>query len=318
MQKQSFQHLPLTYRPYDFPTALPILAFLGDNWKNTITTPEFLHFHNGLEIGCCLSGSGEIYCDGIGTFSYHAKDYSIIFPQLPHATVSEDSGSAWEYLYIEPGRLLQKHGASYQELWQIFYILQKLPLVINRESFPLLYFYISQLFQEFREKKPLYHRVVHGLGVALCAELNRLTLSGTLSGSIQTDSENSYLYVRTALAYIYEHYTEEISIRELAAHCCISESHFRRVFKTIVGISPLDYIQHYRIQQACHLIYLNQEPINLIALRVGYRSLSSFNRQFQQYMHSSPTQYRREHLHAPAQNEIRSYEDNRTKHIFQI
>ena len=158
------------------------------------------------------------------------------------------------------------------------------------------------------------------------AEMNRLTLtgdtqansSGNCPGSSPENPDCAHFYIRSALTYIYEHYTEPISIQELSAHCRISESHFRRLFKKVVGISPLEYIQHYRIQQACHLIYLNQEPINIIAQQTGYRSLSSFNRQFQQYMHSSPTHYRREHLLMPVQNEVLSYEDNATKHIFQI
>lgn len=148
--------------------------------------------------------------------------------------------------------------------------------------------------------------------------MNRLTLMADQEDGSSENLTSAHFYIRTALTYIYEHYSEAISIQELSARCCISESHFRRLFRQVVGISPLEYIQHYRIRQACHLIYLNHEPINMIARRTGYRSLSSFNRQFQQYMHSSPTSYRREHLLDPVQNEVLSYEDSATKHIFQI
>ena len=46
MQKQSFDKIPYMYRPYDFTSQFPILAFIGDNWKTDISTPKFLHFHN--------------------------------------------------------------------------------------------------------------------------------------------------------------------------------------------------------------------------------------------------------------------------------
>ncbi len=322
MQKRSFGHLPLTYRPHDFPASFPVLAFLGDYWINGVSAPEFLHFHNGIEIGCCLGGSGQIYYGEADSLSYQSGDFSIIFPQVPHITVNGSDPGVWEYLYVEPKLFFQEEGHGYDALWQYFYIPQKFPVIIRQEQFPVLHMYISGIFREFHQKKALYQRVVHGLLVALCAEMNRLTLTGDTMGNCPgnspEDPDCAHFYIRSALTYIYEHYAEPISIQDLSAHCRISESHFRRLFKRVVGISPLEYIQHYRIQQACHLIYLNQEPINIIAQQTGYRSLSSFNRQFQQYMHSSPTHYRREHLLAPVRNEVLSYEDSATKHIFQI
>lgn len=334
MQKRSFGHLPLTYRPYDFPASFPVLAFLGDYWVNGISKPKFLHFHNGIEIGCCHGGSGQVYYGEADSLCYQQGDYSIIFPHVPHIVANGSEPSAWEYLYVEPRLFFQEEGHGDDALWQYFYIPQKLPVIIRREQLPVLHLYLSEIFQEFHQKKALYQRAVHGLLVALCAEMNRLAMtgdglegllsdlpkgfSGGCPGDSSGESDCAHFYIRSALTYIYEHYAEPISIQDLSAHCRISESHFRRVFKRVVGVSPLEYIQHYRIQQACHLIYLDQEPINIIAQRTGYRSLSSFNRQFQQYMHSSPTSYRRDHLLMPVRNEVLSYEDNATKHIFQI
>lgn len=136
--------------------------------------------------------------------------------------------------------------------------------------------------------------------------------------SVMSESGDSYSYIRSALSYLYAHYNEPFSVSGLAEHCCISESHLRRLFKNMVGISPLEYLQHYRIQQACHLIHLNQMPVSVIAQQVGYSSLSSFNRQFQQYMHMSPSEWKKEHLADATPHEVRSYDDHRTRHIFQI
>lgn len=317
MQKQSFQPLPILYRPYDFPSSFPVLAFIGNYWKNTCSVPEFLHFHNGLEIGCCLDGSGRIYCGENESFHCQAGDYCIIFPQVPHITLNCSGINSWEYLYVEPKLFLSREGDSCSLLWQIFYIPQKVPVVVSPSQYPLLHLYISRIFREFHEKKALYQRAVHGLLIALIAEMNHITISGD-SSDCSREGCAAYKYICTALSYIYEHYTEAVSISDLSAHCCVSESHFRRLFKQIIGVSPLEYIQHYRIQQACHQIYLGRDPLNLIARQVGYRSLSSFNRQFQQYLHISPTQYRREHLLLPPHNEVLSYEDITTRHIFQI
>ena len=84
MQKQSFQRFPIRYRPYDFPSRFPVLAFLGDNWTISVNSPEYLHFHNGLEIGHCISGNGQLFLAGQAPVPYEAEAFSILFPQVPH------------------------------------------------------------------------------------------------------------------------------------------------------------------------------------------------------------------------------------------
>lgn len=319
MQKQSFEQIPYMYRPYDFPSQFPVLAFLGNYWKVDTSQPQFFHFHNALEIGCCLSGKGSLFYKNAEEFSYEAGDYSIIFPHTPHITTAGQEPASWEYLYIDPKQLLDTNSPYTSQLWQVFYMLQRVPPIINiirRGEFSLLHYYLSRIFQEFHEKKPLYQNAVLGLLISFFAELNRITVNIEFADG--SEKEGTYSYIRNALSYIYENYNKPISIKELSLYCCISESHFRRLFHSVVGISPLEYIQHYRIQQACHWLYLNQEPINVIAHKVGYNSLSSFNRQFQQYMHISPTVWQKEHLSIPYKHEVLSYEESDTRHIFKI
>ena len=53
--------------------------------------------------------------------------------------------------------------------------------------------------------------------------------------------------IAPAVAYIAENYMEEISVEKLSYLCHVSTSHFRRLFKQVLGWSPLDYIQIVRI-----------------------------------------------------------------------
>lgn len=315
MQKQSFENIPYFYRPYDFSSDFPVYVFLGDYWKIHINIPEYLHFHNALEIGYCLEGSCTLHLESGCTFC-GSGDFTITFPQLPHMLTARTETASWEYLYLDAETFFKSKGPCMENLWQIFYMMQHVPAIITKNEFPLLYNCLSQIFQEFHEKKPLYKDAVSGLLSFLAGELNRITIHSGYS-SIE-EPEGAISYIRQALSYIYEHYRENITIQTLSSFCCISESHFRRIFKTVVGISPLEHLQHYRIQQACHLLYLNQKPIHLIAQEVGYRSLSSFNRQFQQYLHCSPSRWQKEHTSVPYIHEVHSYEESGTRHIFQI
>lgn len=317
MQKQSFKTIPYTYRPYDFSSEFPVYAFLGEYWRIETCQPEFFHFHNAVEIGLCLEGKGILYHGNDSAADwYTAGDFSIIFPQVPHIAVASEGSALWEYLFVDVKSLFKDKPRNINQLWQIFYMLQRIPFIITKDNPSRMNYYLTRIFGEFHEKKPYYQDAVLGLLLSFFSELNRITMD--MESTDATESQGAFSYVHKALSYIYEHYNEPISIQDLSSYCCISESHFRRIFKAVVGISPLEYIQHYRIQQACHYLYSNQEPVNLIAQKVGFTSLSSFNRQFQQYIHLSPTAWKKANMDTPHSHEVHSYTDSDTRHIFQI
>ena len=79
---------------------------------------------------------------------------------------------------------------------------------------------------------------------------------------------------------------------KLAGLCHLSQTHFRRLFLSIMGTTPLQYVIQIRIRQACILLNTTSEPITSIAQAVGIASISSFNRNFQQVMGVTPQQYR--------------------------
>lgn len=152
MQKQSFQRFPIRYRPYDFPARFPVLAFLGENWTISVDSPEYLHFHNGLEIGHCIRGNGQVFMTGRSPSVYETGTFSILFPQVPHMAVCGTQESQWEYIYIDPIRFLESAADCGSDIWQIFYMLQEIPVIIQEDTFPLLFYFLSRIFQEFHEK----------------------------------------------------------------------------------------------------------------------------------------------------------------------
>jgi transcriptional regulator GlxA family with amidase domain len=58
-------------------------------------------------------------------------------------------------------------------------------------------------------------------------------------------------------------------------------------------MSPLDYVQHLRLEEAKQMLESRDDSIEAIAFEVGYRDASFFNRLFRRKVMMSPTQYRR-------------------------
>ncbi len=98
--------------------------------------------------------------------------------------------------------------------------------------------------------------------------------------------------VANAIAYMEAHFSERISLTEIARHACISERHLFRLFKESNGISPYDYLLSIRMNHACELLTQGRLPIMDIAIRCGYEDSNHFSRQFQRHMGLSPSLYK--------------------------
>jgi PAS domain S-box-containing protein len=94
------------------------------------------------------------------------------------------------------------------------------------------------------------------------------------------------------LEYIQTHYAEPIEIDDLASMSCLSESHFRRVFREVFGTSPQQFILRYRLQVASRVLVQSHTPISQVAEDCGFCDQSYFTRQFRKTLGLSPKMYR--------------------------
>lgn len=150
--------------------------------------------------------------------------------------------------------------------------------IFSSADHPALANYVKMILQEMQTRSLNYEISVRGLFVALITEVMRLSTE-------QNDSAAANrMVIAPALTYIDEFYMENFSIRDLADACSMSESHFRRVFRELVGMGPLDYLNRTRIAKACSLLRMTDDSILTISEKVGFGSMSSFNRHFYEVM----------------------------------
>ena len=99
--------------------------------------------------------------------------------------------------------------------------------------------------------------------------------------------------ITPAIDYISECCDRPIKVEELAAMCHISETHLRRVFRDCMQMSPVEYINWVRIRTACGELKRTNDTVGDIAVRCGFSTLSTFNRNFHRIMGISPQQWRK-------------------------
>jgi len=102
-------------------------------------------------------------------------------------------------------------------------------------------------------------------------------------------------WVSVMTEYIDAHYTEPLTLHQLAEICHGSPYHLHRTFKKIMNITPVDYIQQRRITQACTELIQSHQSITAIGLNIGIPNTSYFVTLFKKKTGITPAQYRKQH-----------------------
>ena len=97
---------------------------------------------------------------------------------------------------------------------------------------------------------------------------------------------------REAYEYIYEHYTEACSLKEIAETLHVSPNYLHTVFKHETGKTPLAHVQYLRIEKAKKLILAGELSMLEIAMETGFSSQSHFNKVFKALTAQTPAQWR--------------------------
>jgi len=100
-------------------------------------------------------------------------------------------------------------------------------------------------------------------------------------------------FVLSAMAYMHAHCAEPISLGDVARSVGLTERHLDRCFRQEMGLTPITYLNRYRIKQAKLLLATGSKTVTEIAFDVGFSDSSYFARVFRREVGLSPSAYRR-------------------------
>ncbi len=289
----------MEYRFYEIPAGSPVLALLGEKWiQNYGRDIDYLHFHNHMEIGFCYNGRGTLTLKD-DEVPFEGQMFSVIPRNFPHTTDSyERTVSKWEYLFVDADGFLRELYAGNSILADdLIRRVNRKAHFFRVEEQPKMAEKVRQIIEVMRGGREFYQEEVKGLLQAFLMELARLNRE-TVEGEdlMQEDAPNSMLISR-ALDYISDHYDKSIRVEQLAEVCHISETHFRRVFCQCMNMTPVEYLNRVRVKMACDQLRKTNDQVGVIASRVGFSTLSTFNRNFKQIMGKTPQEWRRNPEH---------------------
>ena len=94
--------------------------------------------------------------------------------------------------------------------------------------------------------------------------------------------------------FVAENYNGNCSLYELASEIDYNYSYLSQHFTKFTGISYTEYVNRFRINEACYLLTNTNCTVLDIAHECGFDCLRSFNRSFKSIIGSSPSEYRQQ------------------------
>ena len=93
-------------------------------------------------------------------------------------------------------------------------------------------------------------------------------------------SSEAQRLVRKAMAYVHQNYAEPLSRQDLARHVGMSDDYLTYCFRQELGMTPIAYLNRYRVTQAKRLLKETDKSITEYALDVGFSDSGYFSRVF--------------------------------------
>jgi transcriptional regulator GlxA family with amidase domain len=92
--------------------------------------------------------------------------------------------------------------------------------------------------------------------------------------------------------WICGHLHQDLSVEALAHRACLSPRHFSRRFKDVFGVTPGEFVENVRLDEARGRLSLVGTRIEAVADSVGFGSADSFRRAFERRFGIAPSRYR--------------------------
>lgn len=192
---------------------------------------------------------------------------------------------------------VQEDSPLYEQYWILFGG-SGAPDLLTEAGFPLTSSvipcpHIQQACQVMRDLQSIHSYVHRNDNLMMLSGLYQLM---ALQAAQAGQKKQYSLRVQQLISHIHEYYSVLLTEDELADIVHVSTRYMHRLFKTETGVSPIQYLNTYRIHCAKKLLEKEDFPINVIASSCGFATPNYFCTVFRKYNGGiSPLEYRKSH-----------------------
>lgn len=253
---------------------------------------EMLHCHNCLELNLVESGTGS-YIIGGRLYPVCPGDLFVINNSERHLAIHKEEPLTLTVIVLDSDYVWQKYGQDYLKP---FY--QRKDNFSNRitsesDEYTKMYQAISCIKEEAQCQKAGWQMVTEASVNLLLSFLYRYYHEKQELSDWRGNMQHSQGRISNILSYIDTHFTEGITLEQLAKETSMSRTYLCKCFKEITGQTLFTYLEQVRVQYACYLLQTSDLPIAVVAVEAGFDNVSYFNRVFKRCCGCTPGQYRK-------------------------
>ena len=225
------------------------------------------HLHNDFEFITVTDGEMVVTVEKT-EYQLKTGDCLLIFPNQVHE-LDTPNHSTLVWCVFSP-KLVQAYST---------FVTDKVPA---SNKFELDEYYVRKITDR---KERLSHIEAKGLLYTICGEFDK-------QAEYMPKGARGDELLTKIFGFVEANYSKKCSLAELSEYTSYHYVYLSKYFKTCTGISFTDYVNRYRVNEACYLLRNNlKQTILKTAFECGFDSLRTFNRNFKKVMGVTPSEY---------------------------
>lgn len=249
----------------------------------------FWHQHPEYEIVYIHKGSGKRH---IGQHLSHFEEGELMFigPNIPHLNFGYGAESEHEEIVIQlRDDFLGESFLQSPELHEVKRLFE-----LSKQGLNFYGKTRQQVATQMLKLPQLSHfdRLIQLLLIlqtlATTKEYNLLKISG-LS---YEHSHREEVRIRQIYAYVEKNYQQEIDLQTVADLANLTIPSFCRYFKKIMQMTFTDFVNEYRVKQACKM-FMQNKTVTDVCYSNGFNNLSHFTKTFKSVIGKTPREFKK-------------------------
>ncbi len=246
------------------------------------------HWHEALEILYPLNGESDIFIEGL-SFRQKSRHLTVVDSGKVHST----------FHYGENAMFLCIHVIKKSLEWYLpkiqNYQIECRPDLISDDKFPIyleLCGYLKQITELYISDSPTFPLEAEGLILQLLSGLI-LHFSTDTAPLVRNSDKLSMDRIRQIIDYVEAHFSENISLQDMADFLGLRKEYFCRFFRKNMGFSFFDYVHQVRATHIYQDLIHTEDPVSVLMEKNGFTNQKLFNRTFKELYGCTPMQVRK-------------------------
>lgn len=249
------------YQTHSFPT------IDGVKLENGIDFSFPMHLHSNFELIVVTEGEMQVAVDN-KIYTLKQEEALLVFPNQAHELKTIEHSC--HFLCIFSSKLVSAFSTLYSSM------------VPENNLFKPDFAYIEKLASLTSSDSIMS---VKGILYSICGMFDE-------TACYVKDSRRNNELLSEIFNFVENNYSSKCSLEDLSESTTYNYVYLSKYFKRMTGISFTDYVNRFRISEACYLLLNSSDSILSIAYDCGFDSLRSFNRNFKNIIGKTPSEYK--------------------------